>query len=292
MTQVDNRQHRATSILSSQITATFTVGLVLLMLGIVALMSIAARNISDDIQRSLTVTAVISEDAAQTRASEIGTQLKTLPAVQSLRFVSADDVLQRWNSSGLTESLTDSINPFLPEWEITLNPGWSNADSVSRLCSTISGIDGIEEVTSPMDADSSLFASIHTARLIMIIVAAALLLISFVLIANTVRLSIHSRRFSINTMTLVGATPGYIRRPFILGAIGSGLIAALCAVIILAPALWYMFLQWPAMTSVISFTEAAIVLASLFVIGALICGIAAAISASKYLRSDYDSIVN
>ncbi|MCM1483697.1 MAG: permease-like cell division protein FtsX [Muribaculaceae bacterium] len=287
-----NNRHRATSILSSQVTSTVTVSLVLLMLGIVALTGVAARNISREITGGMTLAVVLADNASHTEATDIGAALRTAPYSAEVTFVSADEVLARWNIMMPSDSTPPDMNPFLPEWNVVLNPAWVHPDSLTAIAATLSTMPGVEEVSTPYDIAAPLYRSFHTTEIVLSIVALFLAVISFVLIFNTVKLAIHSRRFTINTMTLVGAKPGYIRRPFIAGAACSGLIAATCAVIILGAALWYATLHWPETAALISTEEALITFAVLIAAGIAICAIAAYAATGKYLRADFDDIVN
>ncbi len=130
----------------------------------------------------------------------------------------------------------------------------------------------------------------HSLTLVLLIVAVCLLTISFVLINNTVRLTIYSRRFLIHTMKLVGATPGFIRRPFVVSNILQGLIAAAVASTVLGGLLWYLTTVDPEVMRAVGVDGLIAVLAALFVLGAAICGLSALLSANKYLRADYDEM--
>lgn len=289
---MNKQPHRGLSILGSQVTSTVTVALVLLMLGIVALLSVAARNAVESMESGISLTVVLAEGATPEQAEGLGNALRKAPYAQTVEFADADEVLRRWNAAMPGDEPPADINPFLPEWEVTLNPAWSSPDSIAAITTGLRGTGLVEEISSPYEAAAEVYDTVRTLRLILLSVAIALLVISFVLIANTVRLSIHSRRFTINTMTLVGATDAYIRRPFIAGAVYGGIIAAAAACLVLLPALWYMTERWPVTATVISWSEAAIVFGGMFVAGAALCALAAAMATSKYLKNDYDSIVN
>ena len=122
------------------------------------------------------------------------------------------------------------------------------------------------------------------------VIAVLLMLISFVLINNTVRLTVYSRRFLIHTMKLVGAKPGFIRRPFVISNMLNGLIAAFVSMLFLLGV--YLFLQNIDEALVVSFSalEIVAVFAGLIVLGVLICGLAAFLAADKYIRLSYDDL--
>lgn len=125
---------------------------------------------------------------------------------------------------------------------------------------------------------------------ILLIIAAALLLISFVLINNTVRLTVYARRFLIHTMKLVGAKGSFIRRPFLISNILQGIVAALLACGLLALlAGWAKSLD-PAMDSLLPWSALAAVFGGILVVGCAICALAAVIATNRYLRASYDDM--
>ena len=123
---------------------------------------------------------------------------------------------------------------------------------------------------------------------IMLAVAAALLVISFVLINNTVSLAVYSRRFVIHTMRLVGATGAFIRRPFLAAGAMTGLVAAVAASAVLAAVQAYVMRMDPAVAATLDWRASALIYAALAVAGVLICLIASVVATNRYLRSDID----
>lgn len=126
--------------------------------------------------------------------------------------------------------------------------------------------------------------------LVLFVVAGALLLISFVLINNTVRLTVYARRFTIHTMKLVGATAGFIRRPFIWSSVINGVIAGIISIVVLGGLLFYLGTIDPEVLRVVDWRPAAMLFSGLFLAGILICALAAFFAANKYLRLGYDNM--
>ena len=120
--------------------------------------------------------------------------------------------------------------------------------------------------------------------LVLLVLAALLTIVSFSLINNTIRLSIYSRRFSIHTMKLVGASWGFIRFPFIKGAIGQGLLSAFIALMVLGSGMYGLYCYEPDMTIVIDWQVLAITSASVLLSGVLITTFCAWLSVNKFLR--------
>lgn len=287
---MDRQSHRGTSILSSQVTSTVTVTLVLLMLGIVALLSIGARNVAVSLDSDAGFTVVVAETATPEGSCALGEHLKAAPYSANVVRVTADEVLDRWNGMiGMADSTLEE-NPFLEEWEVTVTSAYTAPDSLDKIMAAVSEFEEVGEVSSRVNIAREVHDTLDVVLVVLLAVAVALMIISFVLINNTVRLSVYSRRHTIHAMWLVGATRGFIRRPFVMGALYSGLIAAGVATAVLGGALYYMFVAWPPSASAISWSEAGMVAISLFVAGVLLCVVAAAAATNKHLSGGYDSL--
>ena len=132
--------------------------------------------------------------------------------------------------------------------------------------------------------------NIRSVAVVLIVIAATLLLISFMLINNTVRLTIYSRRFTIHTMKLVGATPGFIRKPFLINNSVHGVIAAIMTSAILAGLLYYAHSFDASIAHAVAWDKAVWVFAGILVTGVLICFVSALIATNRYLRLSYDDM--
>ncbi|MDE5687840.1 MAG: permease-like cell division protein FtsX [Paramuribaculum sp.] len=288
-----NNRH-SIPLLSSQLTATVSVALVLLILGVMALLGVAAKNAADDIRSRIGFVVIMTEDADAAATQALKKTLEAAPYTAAVNYSSADDVLRKWNES--MDAGADSvnallgINPFLPEFEVAVKSEYASADSLSRIVKALRPVSCISDIKMQADMVSSINATIRSLGIVLLCVATALLMISFVLINNTVRLTVYARRFSIHTMKLVGATASFIRRPFIVSNMLNGIVAAFIATAILCGALFYAGTARTEITQFISWSEAAWIFAGLFAAGIIICTLAAFFAANRYLRLGYDDM--
>ncbi|MCI9608314.1 MAG: hypothetical protein HFJ94_09100 [Muribaculaceae bacterium] len=289
-----NSKRKSLPILGSQLTATVSVALVLLVLGVIALMGIAARNAGEDIRSRIGFVVIMDENASESQTAALKSLWQNAPYVSLVRYSSADEVLSRWNSTMAEEgdSITAllGINPFFPEFEVAVKPRYASMDSIEKIVAPLRKLEGVGEIKLQGDMVRSINATVNSLAVILTIVAAALLLISFVLINNTIRLSVYARRFSIHTMKLVGATAGFIRRPFILSNIGNGVVAGVIAVGVLCGALYYAGSVEPEIARMITWAEAAVVFCAVVVVGVIICTLSALFATNRYLKLGYDDM--
>lgn len=287
------KKHKsAISTFSAQITSTISVALVLLILGIVAFMGLVARNVTNDIKENIGFVVMLNDDISTSQLNALKQKWSKEPYVASQLFVSAEEALQQ-ETERMGEDILEmmaGVNPYQPEFEIKVKSQYASRDSVESIKASLLDVPGVKDVVVDPIRIDDINSNTNKVILVLSIVAAALILISFVLINNTVRLTVYSKRFVIHTMKLVGATNGFIRRPFIINNIVHGIIAAIIANLILAAAIFYLPALDPEAGTLISWVDAYWVFGALVAIGVIICSIATIFAANKYLRLSYDDM--
>lgn len=282
------------SSIGRQLTSTVSVSLVLLILGIVGTLGIATRSITDDIKENLGFTVVLTEKASDTHVNKLKQTFSTAPYVASYSFLSAGDILrQEEEMLGFDIMETLGVNPYLPEFDVKVKAGYANADSLTAITAGIEPLDYVAEAPVHTQMVDDINANINAVSLILLAVAVALLVISFVLINNTVRLTIYSRRFLLNTMQLVGATPGFIRRPIVMQSIVSGIAAALLAMLMLSGLFWLVnsdVRTAQELAGAVGVSHIVLIFSGMLAAGIIICGTAAFFATNKYLRQSYDDL--
>lgn len=279
------------SYFQSNFTSTISVALVLLLLGIIAFLGILANTFSKELKENIGFSVVLQSETTPEQVAAMDKMWKASPYVSDVKFISKEAALQNWQAE-TGENLVElfGVNPLNAEYEVYVKAEYANLDSlqvIERQLKTITFVDEIAMHKSEVDAANR---NISNVALVLFVIAMLLMLISFVLINNTVRLTVYSRRFLIHTMKLVGAKPGFIRRPFVISNMLNGLIAAFVSMLFLLGV--YLFLQNIDEALVVSFSalEIVAVFAGLIVLGVLICGLAAFLAADKYIRLSYDDL--
>lgn len=277
--------------MGDRVTSTISVTLVLFILGLVAAINITFSTLDRELKEKMGFTVVLRDSVAAEDVGRLRQLCASAPYVSEYKYLSSEDVLKEeagTDGAALVEML--GVNPYSPMFDIRVRRDWADVDSIGNLVAQWSGYPGVDEVSVNTDMVKNLTRNARMFNTVLLVVAAALLLISFVLINNTVRLTVYSRRFIIHTMKLVGATPGFIRRPFILSNLLQGVIAAIVASGLLA-ALIAWGKNWdPALDPLLPWGDTALIFIGILVVGMAICSLAAMLATNRYLRADYDDM--
>lgn len=267
------------------VTLCISTAMVLILLGLVIFSVLAGRNLSSYVKENLVVTVMLDQDMTNPEAQQICRKLRTRPYINSLHYTSREDALKE----GTKELGTDptefaGVNPFLSSVDITLKAQYANNDSLKWISRELKNYPKVGEVTYQKDLIEKVNRNLAKISIVLLVLAVLLTFISFSLISNTVRLGVYARRFSIHTMKLVGASWGFIRRPFVNRAVIIGLVAAILAIIFLAGCVYLLYLNEPEILTVVTWIDMVITAAAVFLFGIIITAICANISVNKFLK--------
>lgn len=267
------------------ITSSISTTLVLLLLGMVVFFVLSANNLSTYVRENIGFTILVSDDMKKVEALKFQKTLNEKAYVKESAYISKEQALkEQTEAMGTDPAEFLGYNPFTASIEIKLNAAYANSDSIAWIEKEILANKKVMEVNYPQDLLDSVNRNIQRISLFLLGLAGLLTLISFALINNTIRLAIYSKRFLIHTMKLVGASWGFIRRPFLLRNMWIGILAGLLADAILIGLASMLVKYEPQLIDIITPTTLLIVLALVFVFGLAITSMCAYISINKYLR--------
>lgn len=279
------------SFFHSDTTTVMSVALVLLLLGIVAFLGLAAKQVTSNLKENIGFDVVVKESATEAEVNQLKQMWNNAAYMSSVKYVSREDALKEWEretGEDLMEVL--GVNPLSAEFEVKVKADYANVDSLNKIEYQLKQVPGIESVQMHKDVVDTINNNIKNVALILIAVAVVLLIISVALINNTVRLTVYSRRFLIHTMKLVGAKPSFIRRPIVVSNTVNGIIASIIAMVILSGVLYYLIEFEAGWGSLISLVDVAVVYGMLLAVGAVICALAAMFAANRFIALDYDDL--
>ena len=268
------------------ITLCISTALVLILLGMRVLSVFTARNLTNYVKENLVVTMMLDQDLTNPEAQRLCTRLQARPYIKSLTFISKDQALKEQTvAMGSDPSeFVGGDNPFLASIELTLKGDSANNDSINWISKELKAYPKVADITYQHELVENVNSTLSKISLVLLVLAGLLTFVSFSLINNTVRLGIYARRFSIHTMKLVGASWGFIRRPFIKQAIGVGIVAALLAILVLAGCIYGLYRYQDNMLSIITWDVIAITGCAVMLFGISITAICAYISVNRFLR--------
>lgn len=267
------------------VTLCISTTMVLILLGLVVFFVLSARNLTSHMKENLVVTVMLKDSVTVNDAKLFCRDLYHRPYSHNIDYISQEQA-QREQVKELGSDPTEFLgfNPFPATLEIQLKADYANRDSLKWIAKEIRKDARVSDLTYMEDLMDRVNRNLSRLSLILLVLAALLTFVSFSLISNTVRLSVYARRFVIHTMKLVGASWGFIRRPFLKQAVGIGLIAALLAIIVLGLGVYGLFLTQPGIEEVVTWQVLAITAGSILLFGILITALCAWLAVNKFLR--------
>ena len=271
-------------------TSCISTTLVLILLGTVVFFVTLARNFSNNIRENFTVSLLLDDEISKKHINEIQTTLKKLPCSRKVTYISKERALKEQSEALGTDPSEFVKNPMPASFEVHLKAEYANRDSLQTIIPILKKDKAVLEVSYPENLMDSLNENIRRISTIMLIVAVLLMIVSFELINNTVRLWVHARRFMIHTMTLVGASWGFIRRPFLAKAFWIGFVSSLLASAVLFGGIYMMVQYEPNMLNLLSYEIMAITIGVIFAAGIILTLCCAYISVNKNLKMSYNKL--
>lgn len=267
------------------ITAGISTTMVLFLLGLVVFFVLTANNLSVYIRENIAFSAILDDGIKETLIIKLQESLNKKDYVKQTVYISKDQALkEQIEAMGTDPSEFLGHNPFNASIEIKLNAGYTHPDSIKWIEKELMENKSILEVSYPQNLLDSVNRNLQKISAFLLGLAIMLSLISFSLINNTIRLTIYSKRFLIHTMKLVGASWGFIRRPFITRNLWIGILSGAVANAILTASAYTAVKYEPELLAIVSPESIMIVAAAVMVFGMIITTFCAYISINKYLR--------
>lgn len=277
-------------IFKSHITSTISIALVLFLVGLMSLLILNASRLSDYIQEHIGFTLVLQDDAQESDVLRLQKLLSATPYVKSSEYISKDQAAKKL-SAELGEDFVEFLgfNPLFSSVELKIHAEYMNSENLLELEHTFLEYPEVKDVYYQRDLVNVINQNVNKIGAVLLGFTLLLLFIFTALINNTVRISMHNQRFSINTMKLVGATHAFIRKPFLRQSLISGVIGALIAITtLLSILLSYQNLDIAFQINNTSSTVITMLLILIF--GVLIATSSTFFSVNKYLRMKYEEL--
>ena len=259
-------------LVGSWISTVISISLVLLLVGVAALLLVNARSVSDYFKENMQVSVLLRQDVSEQQARSFESSLSSVPGVRSTSFISREQGVEEM-AQMLGRDFLDVFEsaPVPISIDVNLDADYVSTDSLEVVKEALSASPLVDEVVYQTSLVEALNANLEKISLVIGVLVILLLFISFVLISNTVRLNVFSRRFTIHTMQLVGATRGFIRAPFLLQSVLQGFFAAFLAILMLVGGLFILRGEFPQLFEIFRLDALLLVMGIIVAAGILIC---------------------
>ena len=282
---------------SSNITVVISIALVLFLLGLMGLILINAQKYSDYIKEQLVVNAYFDEnyDAKDSvkiikRENEAFQKIQKLAPVKRATYISREmAAVEAQKSMGIETSGLFEENIFPSSVEVALRPQYVDPAKIDEAIKQIKATPGIVDVKNNSTLMVEVYNNLNNILKWILGFSILFLILAIVLINNSIRLKIFSKRFIIKTMQLVGAKRRFILKPFIKEAIILGVIGAVLGLAVLFGA-WYYFITQIGTPFAQDDNQLIILVIGIFVLGILITVVSTIFATWKFLRSNVDDL--
>ena len=277
----------------SYFVSTLSISLVLVVIGILVFILLNARQVSDHVKQNIGFSIIVKDDVNEAEIKKMQKILDTKPFVSSSVFISKDEAARTFKKE-LGEDFEEVLgyNPLLPSVEIKLNPVYANNDSLAVIEKILLKNEVIQEVSYQKSLVHMINENVRRISIILLIAGAALMLISFTLIRNTIHLAVYSQRFLIKTMQLVGAMPFFICKPFIQNGIWFGFFGSMFANLVLLAAVFFLQKEVGGVIDFMNKELLVVMVLAVMVCGILLSLLSAWMSVNRYLKKDMNDLYN
>ncbi len=277
---------------SSYLSSVISIALVLFLLGCAGIMLLNAHRLSIFFKENLSLSVILDDGASVADAAWVRKQLDAAPFVRQTKYISKEEAAEEMKQL-LGDDFMDAFsnhNPLPISIEAKLTAVYADTDSVASIENQLKAIPHIREVSYQRSLIDLINQNINKIGLVMLVFIALLLFISMVLINNTIRLSIHSKRFLINTMRLVGATRTFIRRPFLLRSLLQGIISGIIAISLITGVIYVLQSEFGELLGFVDSRLIALLFVSILLLGMFISWVSTYFSVTRFLKISTDDL--
>lgn len=281
----DKHQVKTITLFTAGVITTISITLVLFLLGLTVLVGFTGKGLASYFKENISISIELTGDMDAKAIQLIQKKIEANPYVKSTTYISKEEIKKQLieDLGGDPEEVL-GYDPSLSYFDVFIKSDYVNTDSIKKVEASFKefklakGLSFKEEDIAKANENLSKVGSI------LLILAIILVVISFTLIRNTIQLNIYSKRFLINTMRLVGATNGFIRRPFIFSTVIAGILAAILANVAITGVVYYFTKEYPELILIVKMHELLIVYGIVVISGIVITVLATISAVNRYLK--------
>ena len=278
-------------LISSYFSVILSIALVLFLLGLLGLLVLNSKKVADHFKEQIALTIYLKDDAKDVEIKQLEKTLALADYTKSTQFVSKEEAAEE-HSKEIGENFMDFLgyNPLQNSIDVYLKADFVDAAQVKEIADNLLATDFVEEVNYDQPLISLLNDNIKKISLWVMIISGVFTLIAVLLINSAIRLSVYSKRFTIKTMQMVGATKGFIRRPFIWLSMKLGMVGAVIALAGMAAVLYYLNQTFPELELLADPMILAILFVGVFVASMIITWFSTFLATQRFLNLRTDEL--
>ncbi len=270
-----------------------SITLVLFLLGVFALLMMHAQKLSNHFRENIGFEIVMNSNVKEASIIKLQKELDAMPAVKSTEYITKEEAIRRLSDDlgeDFLQWLGNEENPLLPSIDVHFNAEYANPDSLNVIEQQLLKSKDIKEIYYQKSLVDLIDQNVNRIGMVLMGISIILLIIAITLIRNTIRLRIYANRFLVRSMQLVGATPAFIRRPFIRSGILQGFFGALLTDLLLALMLYGLTKRIPELSFVQDYRIVICIFVGIILLGILLGGLSTRLALRKYLHADVDQL--
>ena len=268
-----------------------SISLVLFTLGILGIIILNARQLSNYVKENIELSIILDDKAKEADIIQLQKKLDAAAYTKSTEYVTKEEAAEDLQKE-LGEDFVSFLgyNPLFPSLDVRLHADYANSDSLEFIEKNLSESKIVKEIHYQRSLIDMINENIKMLSIILLVFTGLLFLVAVALINNTIRLSLYSKRFLIKTMQLVGATRSFVRRPFVFKGMANGFYGGLIAVCLLAAMLYVSSIKIPELFAIQQLELIAILFGIIILVGIFISWISTIFAVNKYLRLKVDDL--
>lgn len=278
----------------SYVISTVSIALVLFMLGVVSYVTFTALAAARDLKTGVVVSVEVSNDMTVEQGDCLLKAIEATSMTDDVRYMTKDE---KFADESFHEQFAVDLdlllgeNPLRNSYEVTISENYADRVSVEEFCMAIREVEGVEHIAvPPIEVVENMHRTLSYITVGLVVFFVVLSVISMLLLNNTIRLAIYSKRYLINTMKLVGATKWYIMRPLLASALKQGIVAGVVAAAMVIGVVYGVDGVTPEGITLIDYHEVGIMVASLVVVGVAITVLFSAIAVNMFVNMKSNKI--
>ncbi|MBQ8467265.1 MAG: permease-like cell division protein FtsX [Prevotella sp.] len=267
------------------VTLCISTTMVLVLLGLVALSVLTARNVSTFMRENVQINVILNDTVTDADGQALGKHIATRPFAKKVDYVSKEQALSIVTKQMGTDPMEfTGVNFLEAELDVQVNASYANVDSLKKVADVLKKDSLVLDVVYPRDQIVGMNRILQPVTIALLVLAGLLIFICYTLVNNSVQLSVYAQRFTIHTMKLVGARWGFIRRPFLKRAMTVGLVSAVLACLLLAAFIYALYRFEPTVFEVLTREVLVITGIVVFVFGIVFSLLCTLLSVNRFLR--------